>query len=96
MSDVIKFTEDEMQEIASLQAKYQQKILELGQVQLATVDLEQAGKNLADRKEKVLGEWKEIQKEEESLMSKLATKYGNGSLNLKDGTFKPAPAAATT
>lgn len=96
MSDVIKFTEEEMQEIASLQAKYQQKILELGQVQLATVDLEQAGKNLADRKEKVLGEWKEIQKEEESLMSKLATKYGNGSLNLKDGTFKPAPAATTT
>ena len=27
MSDVIKFTEEEMQEIASLQAKYQQKIL---------------------------------------------------------------------
>jgi DNA repair exonuclease SbcCD ATPase subunit len=96
MSDVIKFTDEEMQEIASLQAKYQQKILELGQVQLAKIDLEQAEKNLSERKEKVLGDWKEIQKEEETLMGKLASKYGNGSLNLKDGTFKPAPPATTT
>ena len=44
MSDVIKFTEEEMQEIAGLQAKYQQKIFELGQLQLQEIDLEQTKK----------------------------------------------------
>ena len=96
MSDVIKFTDEEMQEIAGLQAKYQQKILELGQIQLAKIDLEQAEKNLVDKKEKILGDWKELQKEEESLINKLASKYGNGSLNLRDGTFKSAPPTTTT
>lgn len=91
MSDVIKFTEEEMQEIAGLQAKYQQKILELGQVQLAKIDLEQSQKNLTERTEKILVEWKDLQKNEETLINTLASKYGNGSLNLRDGTFKPAP-----
>ena len=89
MSDVIKFTDEEMQEIAGLQAKYQQKIFELGQIQLAKIDLEQSQKNINEKQTKTLEEWKEIQKEEESLLNKLAGKYGNGSLNLRDGTFKP-------
>ena len=89
MSDVIKFTEQEMQEIATLQAKYQQKIFELGEVQLQEIDLEQTKNSLVEKKNGLLDKWREIQKEEESLLNKLASKYGNGSLNLKDGTFKP-------
>ena len=91
MSDVTKFTDEEMQEIAGLQAKYQQKIFELGQLQLQEIDLEQTKKLLADKKTELLDNWKTVQKEEETLLNKLASKYGNGSLNLKDGTFKPAP-----
>lgn len=89
MSDVIKFSEEEMQEIAGLQAKYQQKIFELGEVQLQEIDLEQTKNSLVEKKNGLLDKWREIQKEEESLLNKLASKYGNGSLNLKDGTFKP-------
>ena len=90
MSDVTKFTDEEMQEIAGLQAKYQQKIFELGQLQLQEIDLEQTKKLLADKKTELLDNWKTVQKEEETLLNKLAGKYGNGSLNLKDGTFKPS------
>ena len=39
MSDVTKFTEEEMQEIAIVQSKYQQKIFELGQLQLEEIEL---------------------------------------------------------
>lgn len=90
MSDVTKFTNEEMQEIATLQAKYQQKIFELGEIQLQEIDLDQSKTALIEKKNGLLEKWKEIQKEEESLLNKLASKYGNGSLNLKDGTFKPA------
>lgn len=89
MNDVTKFTEEEMQEIALLQNKYQQKIFELGQIKLEEIDLEQTKLSLEEKKVTVLNDWKTLQKEEENLLNKLASKYGNGSLNLKDGTFKP-------
>lgn len=92
MSDnITKFTSEEMQEIANLQAKYQQRIIELGQLQLEEIDLEQTKQELSQRKTSILDSWKTIQQEEQNLLNKLADKYGNGSLNLRDGTFKPAP-----
>lgn len=91
MSEEIKFTQEEMQEIADLQSNYQQKIFQLGQIRLDEISIEDAKKNLETRQEEVMTEWKEIQKTENELVNKLAGKYGNGSLNLKDGTFTPAP-----
>lgn len=96
MSETTKFTEEEMQEIAGLQAKYQQKIFELGQIQLEEINLEQIRTDLSTRKTNILQEWKQFQKDEETLLNKLAGKYGNGSLNLRDGTFKPAPPQPVT
>ena len=62
MSDVTKFTEEEMQEIAIVQSKYQQKIFELGQLQLEEIELEQTKTELTDRRSAILIEWKDIQK----------------------------------
>ena len=60
-------------------------------LQLEEIELEQTKTELTDRRTAILAEWKDIQKLEEGLLNNLATKYGDGSLNLKDGTFKPAP-----
>lgn len=88
MSDTIRFTEEEMQEIVKLQSAYQEKIFNMGQLQLEDIDLEQAKKLLVDKKSKLLEDWHVLQKNESDLLNKLAAKYGDGSLNLKDGTFK--------
>lgn len=90
MSDtVIKFTDLEMQDIAKLQAEYQQKIFELGQLELAKVELEQQQSDLVNTRNKLFEEWKRIQAQENSLLKQLSDKYGDGTLSLKDGTFKP-------
>jgi hypothetical protein len=89
MSDVIKFTEQEMQSIAKLQNDYQQHIFTLGQVDLEKTDLEQQIKELTLRRNEVFENWKKTQQEEDNLLNSLSQKYGDGSLNLKDGTFKP-------
>ena len=91
MSDVIKFTEQEMQSIAKLQNDYQQNIFVLGQIELEKTDLEQQLKDLSLRRNEVFENWKKIQQEEDNLLNTLSQKYGDGSLNLKDGTFKPNP-----
>ena len=89
MSDTIKFTEPEMQSIAKLQSDYQQYIYILGQIDLEKTDLEQQLEDLKNKRSEVFESWKKTQKEESDLISSLSQKYGDGSLNIKDGTFKP-------
>lgn len=86
---VIKFTESEMLSIAQLQSKYQQKIFELGQIELTKVDLEQQLQDNAKQRDQMFEDWKKIQTEENNLLQQLSQKYGDGTLSLKDGTFKP-------
>lgn len=89
MSDVIKFTEQEMQSIAQLQNDYQQHIFSLGQIELEKTDLEQQLQELLAKRTEVFNNWKKTQQDENNLLSTLSQKYGDGSLSLKDGTFKP-------
>lgn len=96
MDTTIKFTQEEMQEISRLQSSYQEKIFKLGQFKLDEISLEDAKKNLEQRKETILNEWKALQTKEQELLKSLADKYGDGSLSLKDGTFTPNTSNATT
>lgn len=89
MSEIIKFTEQEMQSIAKLQSDYQQYIYILGQIDLEKTDLEQQLQELQNKRNEVFENWKKAQKEESDLLNSLSQKYGDGSLNIKDGTFKP-------
>ena len=89
MSDVIKFTDEEMVSIAKLQNDYQQSIYMLGQIDLEKTDLEQQLKDLNTRRNEIFENWKKTQQDENNLLSTLSQKYGYGSLSLKDGTFKP-------
>lgn len=89
MSDIIKFTDSELQSIAKLQTDYQQSIYMLGQLDLEKTDLEQQLQDLQNKRTEIFNNWKKLQQEEATLLNTLSQKYGDGSLNLKDGTFKP-------
>jgi len=89
MNDIVKFTESEMQSIAKLQTDYQQSIYTLGQIDLEKTDLEQQLQELQNKRNEIFENWKKIQQDENNLLNALSQKYGDGSLNLKDGTFKP-------
>lgn len=89
MENTIKFTQEEMQEIANLQRKYQEKIFQLGQVKFDEASIKEATERLKEKEKSLFDEWKDIQQEEQDILKKLADKYGDGSLNLKDGTFTP-------
>jgi hypothetical protein len=87
MSNTTKFTQEEMQEIATLRSKYQEKVFQLGQVKFDEVSLKDAELKLKEKEETIINEWKAIQQEEQDILKRLADKYGDGSLNMKDGTF---------
>lgn len=92
MSDVTKFTDEELQSIARLQADYQQSIFALGQIDLEKTNAEQQLKLLTEQREKIFENWKNLQKQESDLLNSLSAKYGEGTLNIKDGTFTPKKA----
>ena len=50
MSDIVKFTDIELQAIAKLQTDYQQNIYMLGQIDLEKTDLEQQLQSLNNKK----------------------------------------------
>lgn len=89
MSEPIKFSNEEIQSIVTLQEDYQSRIYELGQIKLQMIDLEREKNSLEDREKEIVKEWESFLKRENDLVNSLSQKYGDGKLNLKDGTFTP-------
>jgi hypothetical protein len=90
MSDAIKFTQDELDSLAKIQSKYQETTFRLGQLYLDKLSLDEKFKQLTESETSLKNAFMENQKEEETWLNGITTKYGEGSLSLKDGTFIPA------
>ena len=92
----VKFSQEEMQDLGQLQAKYQQNIFQFGQLHMEQLSvkeqmsqLEESYKKLLEHEEHLKKEYFELQKSEEAILNKLTAKYGEGSLDPKSGTFTP-------
>jgi predicted transcriptional regulator len=90
MPDTLKFTDDEINEIRFLQNKFQDKLIKFGQIQLEIIELEDRLTALKNEQLRLKNDYLSLQKTEQELMDKLTNKYGEGSLNLKEGTFTPS------
>jgi hypothetical protein len=91
MSEVIKFTQEEMDEVFTLQQDYNEVLLTIGKIELERMSLQKRMKDIEEAKEKLTTEkFGEFEVREKLFLEKITTKYGEGSLSLKDGTFTPA------
>mgnify|MGYP001193884574 FL=1 len=90
-SDEIKFTEEELQGLQSLQTGYQEKQTLLGQLAVQKILLDQQSDALEARKTEVEQEYEAVQQQERDLVAQLNEKYGPGSLNPETGVFTPTP-----
>lgn len=85
-----KFTDEELTSIKDLQQKYQEKLVFFGHLSLERMSIEQSIKELNEAETNAREEYQSLQKEEEKMIETLSSKYGDGSLSLKDGTFTPS------
>ncbi len=76
-----KLTKIELETITSLQSKYSEMSIELGNIEFQL-------KELSDRKKQVLELYSETRKEEISFTKDLNTKYGDGIINIETGEIK--------
>lgn len=89
MSEPVKLAENELAEVRMLQGKFQEKTFQLGQLYLQKMQVESHIKAVTDQEAKLRDEWATLQKLENEFVEKLLQKYGEGSLDLKDGLFVP-------
>ena len=89
-SKEMKFTDEELQSLQSLQTSYQEKQATLGQLAVQKILLNQQIDVLNMRTEEVEQEYKAVQQEERDLVAKLNEKYGPGQLDPATGVFTPS------
>jgi len=77
-----QLSQEELQQIKSIQENSQAIIQEFGQIELAKLDLE-------DRIQNAKTFLKDLKEQEKTLSEFLEQKYGKGSLNLETGQFTP-------
>ena len=94
-SDELKFTDEELQELQSLQEGYQEKQALLGSLAVQRILLDQQSDALEARKTEVEQEYEGVQQQERDLVAQLNEKYGPGSLNPETGVFTPSGEAST-
>lgn len=89
MSQPIKITEAEFSEIRTLQSKFQDIVLKMGYLGLEKIDLDRVVNEFVEKEGKIKEELSAFQKAENTLLDKLIKTYGEGNLNMADGTFTP-------
>mgnify|MGYP003631784790 CR=1 len=85
----MKFTDDELESLQTLQTNYQEKQAVLGQLAVQTILQNQRTENLQLRTQEVEQEYQTVQQEERDLVAKLNEKYGPGQLDPATGVFTP-------
>ena len=84
MADPITLEQEELQRIASIQQVSQNITFEFGSIELAKRALEAREGRANDALDA-------LKVSENELVQSLSEKYGDGSINLQDGTFEPSP-----
>jgi len=87
MSQTKKLTDAEFSEIKLLQGKFQESIFKLGNLQVEKMELDRLVTKFVENEKKLKEEWQSLQNLERSLLDKIVEKYGEGNLNMVDGTF---------
>ena len=87
----VKFSDDELQSLQSLQTGYQEKQAMLGQIAVQRIVLSQQMDALEARQVELEGEYGNVQEEERELVQTLNDKYGPGTLDPQTGVFTPTP-----
>lgn len=84
-----KFTQEELDQIKSLQTKYNEIGVQLVQLKLAKKNAIEYLKKLDEQEELLTTEIVEANQSEKILAEKLSEKYGTGSLDMETGIFIP-------
>ena len=90
MSEEVKFTKEELDNLNSFQSRYSEVKDQFGGICLSKISLRKQIEELDNLEVKLSNDFSKIQEEEKTFLDELNKKYGEGSLDPKTGIFTPA------
>ena len=87
----IKFTNEELKELAGIQTGYNNLQTQMGQTRMQLIGAKKQLEALEDLEVRQVEQLEALQKQEGEIADKLNAKYGPGSLDPATGVFTPAP-----
>ena len=90
----IKFSDEELQSLRSLQEGYQEKSAQFGQLKVQKLLIQQQLDALEETEVQFESDYSDLQKQEQEIVKQLNEKYGPGNLDPATGVFTAAPKTA--
>ena len=87
MANVTKLSNEELEELKSIQSKYLELTAQLGQVNLEKISLTLALQSIEEELSKLQGVFLELKELETKIQQAFTKKYGIGTVNLESGEF---------
>ena len=84
-----KLDKQHVEAIQDIRDAFAQNAQRLGNLVLERTYHERVIKGLQEQEEKAMSEFDSLQQEEAELIEKMRERYGDGQINLADGTFTP-------
>lgn len=84
-----KLTQEEVDQIKSLQKLYNQTVFDLGKIEAQIASLDRRLDLFRQEKEKSLNDLKTIEDKETQLSQDLQSKYGQGNIDIETGEITP-------
>ena len=91
MSEEIKFTDGEIENLQDLQKGYLEVQSQFGQVAIARITIDKQVGDVDEAEKTANDEFDNLQIKERELVESLTEKYGQGTLDPKTGVFSPTP-----
>jgi predicted transcriptional regulator len=82
-----KLDKEHLEEIQSLRESFSKNSAALGNIAIEEHVIEQQLNYLKQEKEKLFNAFSNLQEQEQSLLDKMRERYGDGQINIADGTF---------
>ena len=86
-----KLDQADLDSIMKIRQKYMEYTNTVGMISTDEHAIEQQLEQIKLEKSKVFNDIDTLRQEESDLMNSLKEKYGDGQINLEDGTFVPVP-----
>ena len=84
-----KLDQADLDSIMELRQKYAENTNAVGMVSIDEHVVKEQLKQIEMEKTRIFGQLESLRQEETTLMDSLKEKYGDGQINLEDGTFVP-------
>ena len=86
-----KLDQADLDSLMELRQKYAENTNAVGMVSIDEHVVKEQLKQIEMEKTRIFGQLESLRQEETTLMDSLKEKYGDGQINLEDGTFVPVP-----